>query len=178
MAQTKEGAMLLAARHHGISLAVYKQKSKTRKHCVGCKTWRRRDDFWKDRTRCDGLDARCKRCRNEFGRSRYKPKPRPKPGRRYVEARDGDKKQARSRVNYLVRVGILDDPDDVACVDCGHLGEGLRHEFDHFLGYAAEHHEDVEVLCSVCHSKRTHVRGEDRWSRRAERDALGRFVGG
>ena len=76
-----------------------------------------------------------------------------------MPSRDGDKKQARRRVNYLVDIGLLPDPDDVPCVDCGHLGaDGPRHEYDHYLGYSAEHHEDVEAVCSGCHHKREAVR--------------------
>ena len=72
-----------------------------------------------------------------------------------MPSRDGDKKQARRRVNYLVDIGLLPDPDDVPCVDCGHLGaDGPRHEYDHYLGYEAVHHEDVEPVCSSCHHER------------------------
>jgi hypothetical protein len=39
-------------------------------------------------------------------------------------------------------------------VDCGHTGEGPRHEYDHHKGYAAENHEKVEVVCKACHVKR------------------------
>ncbi len=53
--------------------------------------------------------------------------------------RDGDKAQARHRVNVLVRTGRLAHPNALACADCGHIwkqGE-RRHEYDHYLGYAA-----------------------------------------
>lgn len=73
-----------------------------------------------------------------------------------VPARDGDGRQARRRVNYLVETGLLAAPNTVPCADCGHVwreGE-KRHEFDHYLGYAAEHHETVEVVCSSCHHRR------------------------
>lgn len=33
-------------------------------------------------------------------------------------------------------------------------GGERRHEYDHFKGYAAEHHLDVESVCTICHSKR------------------------
>ena len=36
-------------------------------------------------------------------------------------------------------------------IKAGHKGEGRRHEYHHHLGYAAEHHYDVIVLCSICH---------------------------
>lgn len=49
--------------------------------------------------------------------------------------------------------------DDLACTDCGHRGDDRRHEYDHYLGYAAEHHEDVESVCSPCHHRREKNRG-------------------
>lgn len=70
--------------------------------------------------------------------------------------RDGDKVQARQRINVLVRTGRMPHPNTLACVDCGHTwtkGE-RRHEYDHHLGYAAEHHYDVEPVCTLCHAKR------------------------
>lgn len=70
--------------------------------------------------------------------------------------RDGDKLQARQRINVEVRTGRRPHPNTLACVDCGHKwkkGE-RRHEYDHHNGYAAEHHLDVEPVCTLCHAKR------------------------
>lgn len=81
-------------------------------------------------------------------RSTFGPPPSP--------PRDGDKVQARQRINVLVRTGRLAHPNTLACVDCGHIwkpGE-RRHEYDHYLGYAAEHHYDVQPVCTLCHSER------------------------
>lgn len=82
------------------------------------------------------------------------------PGRRFTPARDGDVRQARSRVNYLVAQQLLADPNDLPCVDCGHVhavGE-RRHEYDHHRGYAIAHHEDVEPVCTTCHHRREKAR--------------------
>jgi hypothetical protein len=46
------------------------------------------------------------------------------------------------------------NPNDIPCVDCGHIGSDRRHEYDHHLGYAADHHGDVEAVCSRCHHAR------------------------
>lgn len=75
-------------------------------------------------------------------------------------ARDGDKAQARSRVNVEVRLGHLPRAATLPCVDCGHMGNDRRHEYDHHRGYAAEHHLSVEAVCSPCHSARAWKRGE------------------
>lgn len=80
--------------------------------------------------------------------------PAPKP------PRDGDKKQARQRVNVMVRTGRMPHPNTIACVDCGHeWKEGeRRHEYDHHLGYAAEHHYNVVSVCTTCHAVRDSFR--------------------
>ncbi len=79
-----------------------------------------------------------------------RPGPAPKP------ARDGDKRQARHRVNVEVRTGYLPAPNSLPCADCGHVwsaGE-RRHEYDHYKGYAAENHLAVQPVCTLCHAKR------------------------
>ena len=79
--------------------------------------------------------------------------PTPKPGR------DGDREQARARVNVQVQRGERPFPNALPCVDCGHVWkEGdRRHEYDHHLGYDAEHHLDVVPVCGPCHVIRTNA---------------------
>ncbi len=94
-----------------------------------------------------------------------RPGPAPNP------PRDGDKIQARQRVNVEVRTGRRPHPNTLPCTDCGHVwrpGE-RRHHYDHHLGYAAEHHLDVEPVCTTCHAARdqkprTHCRRGHRLS--------------
>lgn len=79
-----------------------------------------------------------------------------KPGPPPLPPRDGDKLQARQRINVEVRTGYRPHPNQLACVDCGHVwreGE-RRHEYDHHKGYAPEYHYDVEPVCTLCHAKR------------------------
>lgn len=93
-----------------------------------------------------------------FGVNRItgRPGPAPKP------PRDGDKVQARQRINVEVRMGRRAHPNTMACVDCGHVWRESerRHEYDHHLGYGAEHHYDVEPVCTKCHRHRCDVRKE------------------
>lgn len=124
------------------------------KLCAGCNTKKPASGFARDASRRDGLTYRCKLCRNNRAKALYDPRPRPMAGRRYVSARNDDRRQARRRVNHLVNVGALTNPNDVACVDCGHIGVDRRHEYDHYLGYAPEHHESVDPVCSRCHHAR------------------------
>jgi len=132
----------------------------TCKRCARCQTLRPHEAFARDRSRSDGLTYWCRDCRNSRARKAYRPIPRPAPGRQFVAPRDGDQHQARRRVNHLIAVGELPPPNGVPCVDCGHewrVGE-RRHEYDHHLGYEAEHHEHVEAVCTTCHHRREDVR--------------------
>lgn len=76
------------------------------------------------------------------------PGPAPKP------AESGNKKQARQRINVEVRSGRRPHPSTLPCTDCEHIGDDKRHEYDHHLGYDAEHHLDVEPVCTTCHAAR------------------------
>jgi hypothetical protein len=81
-------------------------------------------------------------------RSKMGPAPHP--------PRDGDKKQARKRIEVDIRNGWLAHPNTLPCFDCGHvwkLGD-WRHSYDHYLGYGAAHHRDVQPVCVKCHHKR------------------------
>lgn len=71
-------------------------------------------------------------------------------------SREGDKEQARARVNAQVQKGERPHPNTLPCVDCGHeWKEGeRRHEYDHHKGYGAAHHYDVEPVCTTCHARR------------------------
>jgi hypothetical protein len=60
-------------------------------------------------------------------------------------------RQARHK---MVRAGVLANPNDIPCLICGHIGQDRRHEYDHHLGYLAEHQESVQALCSRCHRKK------------------------
>lgn len=79
------------------------------------------------------------------------------PGPLPMQPRDGDKLQARQRINVEVRTGRRPHPNALPCADCGHVwSEGeRRHEYDHHLGYDAAHHYDVEAVCTRCHHLRS-----------------------
>jgi hypothetical protein len=67
-------------------------------------------------------------------------------------------------VNYLVEARLIPHPNELPCVDCGHewAPGQRRHEYDHHLGYAPEHHEHVEAVCTLCHHRREDERRERR----------------
>lgn len=107
--------------------------------------------------RVDPRRMLCKPCRNRRARGRYVRKgPPERSGPLPKKPRGGDKIQARQRVNVEVRTGRRAHPNTLPCADCGHIyssGE-RRHEYDHHLGYSAEHHYDVEPVCTICHAAR------------------------
>ena len=70
------------------------------------------------------------------------------------------KEVARRAVHRAVRRGQIPHPALVPCMDCSHIGPKRRHEYDHHLGYEPEHVLHVQVVCTVCHVRRTFARGE------------------
>lgn len=156
MAQTHDGAIKIAAKKAGVSEAEYRRLLDSgMKWCTLCQAWHPRSEFGSDTSRWDGLTASCRDSRCAKSRAEYLPRPRAR-GRSFVPARDGDQKQARRRVNFFVEQGLLPHPNVLPCADCGHEWEtgGRRHEYDHHLGYDAEHHEHVEPVCTRCHARR------------------------
>jgi len=157
------GAFKSAAKKVGLSLAEYGARmANGQKWCTRCRGWLPRCAFKSDLSRWDGLAASCGKCRRAIYTATYVRRSRvSKRGARFVPARDGDKFQARGRVNGLVTSGTLPAPDDIPCTDCGHEAGpgGRRHEYDHHLGYGAAHHDDVQAVCTTCHVKREIARG-------------------
>lgn len=160
MAQTKDGAVKVAAKRIGIPVAEYKANIHNELlWCTGCQAWHKEDGFNYDKSRWSGRSQSCRDYLKVEYRKRYKPvtpenrkRMGPPPG----SERPGDKKQARHRVNVLVRTSKIPRPNDLSCSDCGHIhkkGE-RRHEYDHHEGYAIGKHTVVIALCSKCHHRR------------------------
>lgn len=166
MAQTHDGAMKVAAGRAGVPLGEYLARVAVgEKWCWKCKAWHPALAFAIDRSRHDGLAAQCRVSRSTGHPKGWHAKPivnplTGRPGPAPAAPRDGDKLQARQRINVEVREGRRPHPNTLPCKDCGHVwveGE-RRHEYDHHLGYAAEHHYDVEPVCTKCHHKRDNER--------------------
>lgn len=156
------GCMKAAAARLGLAFADYMTRVEAgEKWCAGCKAWHYRGVFGADASRTDGLAASCQTARSAVHQRTYVKRPRvSKAGVFLVPTRDGDKRQARARVNHAVDVGRLPDPNTLPCADCGHAYDGkTRHEYDHHMGYAAEHQLSVQAVCSVCHRRREIARG-------------------
>lgn len=134
--------------------------------CSRHKDWHLRSHFGSDASGIDGISSSCLASRRQFYGKTYLPVPpdqRRPMGPPAAPARDGDRLQARQRINVEVRTGRRPRPRDLPCVDCGHVysaNDPRRHEYDHYLGYTADHHLDVEPVCTLCHRKRSERRGE------------------
>ncbi len=165
MAQTALGARKSAAARQGISVDEYaRRQAEGLKWCTQCKSWHALDAFGFDAHRSDGLTASCRASRHQATpRDRWRPNINPatgRPGPAALPSRDGDRAQARVAVNQDVKAGRIPRPDSLPCFDCGHVtGDGRRHEYDHHLGYGAEHHKAVQAVCSTCHHRRETDRG-------------------
>jgi len=162
MANTKLGGAKSAACRIGCTWQEYFQKRQSGfKWCSACKTWVPLAFFNKDSGAIDGKSNKCKSCTRAKDRQRYEPVPldqRKPRGFAVYPPRDGDKQQARNRVNHMVRNGKLPHARTVPCTDCGHIGSDRQHEYDHYLGYATINHLAVECVCVPCHNKREQQR--------------------
>ncbi|WP_080407847.1 HNH endonuclease [Burkholderia ubonensis] len=81
MAQTPEGALKIAAKKAGMDLATFIAKSEKEKRCTSCKQWKDRALFNRDRTRHDGLSAKCLGCSRVKAEDRVVTKGRQSPMR-------------------------------------------------------------------------------------------------
>ena len=156
------GSLKTAAQRIGVSFDHYVDSIRGGlRWCHGCRRFLATASFCVDKSRSDGLTRICGTCRNIRNRSAYTPKPGLRCGPKPKAARDGDKRQARKRVNQMVKAGELPSPNDVPCTDCNHVAtiETRRHEYDHYLGYGAANHLDVQAVCTKCHRRRETDRG-------------------
>lgn len=121
-------------------------RARTASGCGGCdrgRRWQREgSDGEEQQDRMDGLMP--------FGVNKITGRPGPAP----KQAADGNRKQARQRINVEVRTGRRPSPGDLPCADCGHRGPDRKHEYDHYRGYGAENHLDVQAVCVPCHGQR------------------------
>ena len=146
MAQTKEGAVIVAAKKAGLTVPEYLAKiANGLKKCTLCKEWKELSSFANDSSRWDGKTVSCSQCTKALWRIRSMN------GNQPAKPRDGDKLQARHLVNLSVLSKFRPNPNDLYCSLCGHKGEDRRHEYHHICGYSKEHHYDVLPLCSKCH---------------------------
>lgn len=160
MAQTREGVIKVIARRIGINPEeVVRHYSQGEKWCWKCSGWKQLSEFGSDPSRKDGYSVYCLIHRRVKNRKPFTPGINPltgHPGPAPMTSRDGDKIQARQRINVEVRTGRRPHPNSIPCTDCGHVWtEGERkHHYDHYAGYDGGNHYKVEAVCTLCHAKR------------------------
>lgn len=146
---TYRGALKGAAKRIGVPFTEYMNRLESgEKWCTMCKKWHPLSAFNRDRTRGDGIKARCKVSQRSWP----------------IGYRDPLKQKARNRLSYAVRRGRIPRANKVPCTDCGHIwkpGE-RRHEYDHYRGYDEQHWLDVQVVCTLCHADREKNRGRQK----------------
>jgi hypothetical protein len=134
------GVRKSAARQVGVSVAEYERhRASGEKWCSACKAWHPVSAFTRDRTRGDGLAARC------LASKRGRPRVQPLAQRR-----------AHRRIQMRIARGTMPHPNMLLCLDCGHEWEPgeRRHEYDHPRGYEGDAALDVEPVCTTCHADR------------------------
>lgn len=159
MSGTQLGRLAQVAPRMGLTVEEYQRRvASGEKWCTRCKAWHPVTAFGADESRYDRLTANCLASKRVKVRKPHLGRP----GRRGWDAptRDGDKLQARRRVNYLVEQGLIPPPDDLPCLDCGDMvfTDRSRHEYDHAKGYDAENQLYVEPVCARCHHHREEAR--------------------
>src|SRR6185369_549903 len=125
MGQTIEGALKIAAKKTNTPLPEYLAKRTAgEKWCYYCRDWHPISSFGKNKRKADGLDASCLNSRKIRYQQTYEPllpelsRRGQRPG---TPSRDGDKAQARQKVNYAVQTGRIPSPNSLPCTDCGHI---------------------------------------------------------
>ena len=129
--------------------------------CSTCGVEKLLSEFCRDASWPHGHAYVCNECRNARQREKYVRKPaRSRCGILLAPTRDGDKRQARARVNHLVEIGAIPRPEDLGCIDCGDMQgfASARHEYDHAKGYDGANQFYVEPVCAHCHRVREEAR--------------------
>ena len=149
------GILKIAAKKAGLTLDEYQRRTDAGlKRCTFCEEWKPLDKFAADASRWDGKTAGCVECRNGRAKEIYDPVSvlfALPAGPRRVARRNGDKSQAKARINSDVEHGLRPNANDLFCSKCGHKGPDRRHEYHHIMGCEEMHHYDVLPLCSKCH---------------------------
>jgi protein gp37 len=84
MAQTKDGARIIAAKKIGIPLTEYLDKCIEEKWCYKCRSWENKNKFNVDNSRGDGLSAKCHDCVRVKIKICTKGRPSPMKGKKFT----------------------------------------------------------------------------------------------
>lgn len=158
-----------SAGRNALTLTFYKEKQMSEsiisKWCPHCKTNKPVAEFYKNRSRYDGLAGWCKEGYREYHRVYAKSEQCKAAARKYRRSEQGKKTQnnssrlcrkaypaqckARNAVNHAIRAGKLPPIKLLECVYCGEQAE----YYHHWAGYEPEHWFDIIPLCRKCDRK-------------------------
>lgn len=137
MAQTREGAIIVAAQRTGVTVEFYLEQLATGlKWCWRCRVWRGANTFRHDRSRWDGLNAACQVCSkqpkqqrlvledaNAYCRRRYATDPA---FRHRVIERSRSRKRKIAPLPYEA-IEVLLELTDGLCLYCDNPAESWDH---------------------------------------------------
>lgn len=131
MAQTKEGALKIAAKQAGLDLAEYlARRAAGLKRCTGCKEWRPVSMFNADKSRGDGLTAKGHCCTRVEVRKTTKGRPSVFKGR--THSAEAKAKISAANRGRRTRLGIEHTPDAIAKMRAAPRPRGEQHyNFQH-----------------------------------------------
>lgn len=112
MAQTREGAIIIACKKIGCTIDFYNsQIEKGLKWCTPCRSWIDKLNFQKDITRYDGLSSKCKDCCHVKERVNRKGIPSSFKGKHHTEA--AKEKQSLSKLGKPSKLKGIPRSDEV-----------------------------------------------------------------
>lgn len=133
------------------------------KCCGKCKQTKSIDEFYKDKSKKDGLHTVCKVCikifQKEYAETEIGKEGHARASKRYSQTRKGrqtqkryrknnpDKRRARHVVSHAIECCRLPRPDTLPC----HYCEAQAEQYHHWRGYAKEYWFDVIPVCVPCH---------------------------
>lgn len=125
---------------------------KEEKRCIQCRLYKPLNSFWKDRSRVDGIDHRCKECGLINGRKHYITKSEWAKNHKEVhvkavreyESRNPEKKKAWGILNKEIKNGkIVKQP----CIVCANkIVQGHHEDYNkplEVVWLCSTHHKDV-----------------------------------
>lgn len=164
MAQTKAGAIKIAAKKVGVALEEYQAKiAAGLKHCRECRLWLTVASFVTDRSRYDGLASRCKLCSRGGPKQLRLIRPTPSEIQRHRYATDEAyrhrtkhrvyaRRRATQPISYedaIVQMAAAEG----CCVYCGRAAESWDHIVPVSKGGSSRRH-NLAPCCLRCNCRK------------------------
>lgn len=127
------------------------------KICTKCKAKKSPDEFCRMKKAKDGRHYWCRRCRREYMREWRRNHPGYFSSQvKKMRIKHPEKQRARTKIDLLVRKGVIESAKKKDCTDCVEPAV----QYDHARGYEPPNDVYVEPVCMKCHGLRSQKRGE------------------